>query len=100
MRISDWSSDVCSSDLQVLAGLLQVLQLLGEELVPLLHRRELLEGERVHPAEHRQCTLGRTQPLGLLVAVIGSGLGSLLALGHLTGELGSASWRERVCQYV
>jgi hypothetical protein len=36
---------------QVGAGLLQVLQLLGEELVPLLQRRELLQRERVHLAE-------------------------------------------------
>ena len=71
---------------EVLAGALEVLELLGEELVPLLHRRELLERERVDPAEHRQRALGGAQPLDLLLAHERRGLGRLLALGHLAGE--------------
>ena len=46
---------------QVLAGLREVGELLGEELVPLLERRELLEGERVHPPELGQLALGVLQ---------------------------------------
>ena len=53
---------------QVLAGPLEVLELLGEEAVPLLQRAELLERERVHRAEHRQLALGGAQPLLLLLA--------------------------------
>ena len=51
--------------------LLEVLELLGEELVPLLQGRELLEGQRVDPAELGQRALGGAQPLGLLLAVEG-----------------------------
>ena len=56
---------------QVAAGALEVLELLGEELVPLLERRELLERQRVDPAELGQRPLGGAQPLGLLLAVEG-----------------------------
>ena len=72
---------------EVLAGGLEVLELLGEELVPLLQRGELLQRQRVDPAEHRQRALGRAQPLGLLLAVVRRGLGrGLDAVGHLAGE--------------
>ena len=54
---------------------LQVLELLGEELVPLLQGRELLERERVDPAELGERPLGGAQPLGLLLAVEGHRLG-------------------------
>ena len=47
---------------QVLAGLRQIGELLGEELVPLLERRELLERERVDPPELRELALGILQP--------------------------------------
>ncbi len=42
---------------------LEVLELLGEELVALLQRGELLQRERVDLAELRQLALGRAQPL-------------------------------------
>lgn len=53
---------------QVGAGLLQVLQLLAEELVPLLQRRELLQRQRVDLAELLVGALGGLQPLLLLGA--------------------------------
>ena len=71
---------------EVLAGPTQVLELLGEELVPLLHGVELLERERVDPAEHRQLALGGLEPLLLLLAHERHRLGRLLALGHLAAE--------------
>ena len=49
-------------------------KLLGEELVPLLHRRELLQRERVDPAQQGEVTLGRPQPLLLLLADVRRGL--------------------------
>ena len=49
----------------------------GEEGVPLLERRELLERERVDPAEGLQAALGLAQPLLLLVAHVGGRLGRL-----------------------
>ena len=53
---------------QVALGLLEVLELVGEELVPLLERGELLERQRVDPAEGVQRALGLAQPLLLDLA--------------------------------
>src|SRR3546814_1157062 len=85
MRISDWSSDVCSSDL--LADIrCRFLLLVGDAL---LGGADLLR-----------------QPLGELALALGPFLGdrirrlavSRLGLGR--GQIGRASCRERVCQYV
>ncbi len=54
--------------------------------MPLLHGRELLERERVDPAQHRERPLGRAQPLLLLLADERRGLGRLRALLDLAGE--------------
>ncbi len=62
---------------EVALGALEVLELGREEGVPLLERRELLERERVDPAEGLQAPLGPAQPLLLLVAHVGGRLGRL-----------------------
>src|SRR3546814_9969696 len=76
MRISDWSSDVCSSDL------------LGERLercfqcgqTPFQH--DAVEGVRPDAGSCLRCQFPRP-------------------VRHLTtGQIGRASCRERVCQYV
>ena len=56
---------------EVALGLPQVLELLGQELVALLHRGELLERQRVDLAQHREVALGRLEPLLLLGADVG-----------------------------
>src|SRR3546814_4752010 len=80
MRISDWSSDVCSSDLQRLGAGLLGGKALGVRLDPghgpairpcLLHRGEDAVEEAVAKTRDR-----------------------------LLDEIGRASCRERVCQYV
>src|SRR3546814_12814228 len=104
MRISDWSSDVCSSDLRELQRLALVREQLGA-----------IEAERrARRAEAARQAAGE-QPSGfqLLARVHGLGLGTadLLdseaftrqfadrqAVGRF--EIGRASCRERVCQYV
>src|SRR3546814_3989584 len=84
MRISDWSSDVCSSDLRVYR--LRTLDK-GRRAQPIAQDRGALEIER----------LGRI--LHLLFELV-------LHLPRLAGEerlrlkIGRASCRERVCQYV
>src|SRR3546814_14766850 len=57
MRISDWSSDVCSSDLHAL-GTLQYLRDLGVRL-PLLHflERRNVRVAIVEPGHEAQCDL-------------------------------------------
>src|SRR3546814_15759486 len=49
MRISDWSSDVCSSDLPHLEELVEVLAEDGEELGPLEQRHLGVLGQRQDP---------------------------------------------------
>src|SRR3546814_13175043 len=99
MRISDWSSDVCSSDLALRLGHLDEL---------LLHHHGIARGR------------GLVALLLLDAAGVGAEAGGLdvprpgrrrlqrrsgLALDHAAKllrlqEIGRASCRERVCQYV
>src|SRR3546814_5224806 len=98
MRISDWSSDVCSSDLdridivadgfdaavQIGAGedsSLRMSRLFSYSL-PLIAAPSLLDrlGVPAHPDE-----------LPRYPAIIPT---------HIPWEIGRASWRERVCPYV
>src|SRR3546814_3139007 len=77
MRISDWSSDVCSSDLVGDApetiGSGQLLQLVDQLLQ--------LGAARLGNRQLRRCGTEH-EPL------------------HRVGQIGRASCRERVCQYV
>src|SRR3546814_17418666 len=106
MRISDWSSDVCSSDLvqEALAAVVVDQQLADR----LLHAVGVLRGELLAVVHH----------LRQLAAIGGAGTGehelravAVAARDFQDGaggvqvdpnaeEIGRASWRERVCQYV
>src|SRR3546814_8405448 len=73
MRISDWSSDVCSSDLQVEGGA-------ADRSLPLLPRPDdLWHAGRRGRHDRRTGGGGPQRP---------------------SRQIGSASCRERVCQYV
>src|SRR3546814_10722823 len=83
MRISDWSSDVCSSDLGA-------TQLIADKVdCPVLNAGD---GQHEHPTQALldaltlQDTLGCEDFTGLTVTICGA--------------IGRASCRERVCQYV
>src|SRR3546814_17457392 len=105
MRISDWSSDVCSSDLVAvrLCGVLGAL--LGDQL---FLRQLADEGLRQDIAElhlarhlHRRDLVGeegaqRLEREALTVLQAHEGLGHLAAVV----EIGRASGRERGWQYV
>src|SRR3546814_13050108 len=81
MRISDWSSDVCSSDL---AGH-------ARHLVP---ERQL--GHRADPLQMLERQVQRHVAAG-----DGGGAGAAIGLQHVAiDQIGRASCRERVCQYV
>src|SRR3546814_15566600 len=87
MRISDWSSDVCSSDLDAD----DALSAQGEAVANVAAARAALEAAQID--------LGFTR----IVAPIGGRIGrSAFTPGALvtTGQIGRASCRERVCQYV
>src|SRR3546814_1588891 len=80
MRISDWSSDVCSSDLAALVH---------QHQVPLVHPR--MVGDELPPEAD---TIG-VQP--------GAVAGTACKIDHrifAPSQIGSASCRARVCQYV
>src|SRR3546814_9574451 len=85
MRISDWSSDVCSSDLVTARAQAELATLVQRRLHDRRRRPEELDA--VGPAP-----LDRAQPL----ARLGRGVDGLQ---HVV-EIGRASCRERVCQYV
>src|SRR3546814_9157574 len=76
MRISDWSSDVCSSDL------------IGTGPLP-------------HPTTQRQYPMGGRvgERAGAEFRIRGSG-GERDRIGGARAKIGRASCRERVCQYV
>src|SRR3546814_1863200 len=83
MRISDWSSDVCSSDLHDLV--VERASLGGGDRALRAFQRELIElclGEAVLLGHH----LGADELAELDV--------------RITLQIGRASCRERVCQYV
>src|SRR3546814_9654702 len=96
MRISDWSSDVCSSDLDLLVKAadqlvhgLDALLLLGE--VGFLLGFQALALDRVAP----EYLDGGGHCGDLVLAPVRRNLHGDVALGQ---EIGRASCRERVCQ--
>src|SRR3546814_2714266 len=99
MRISDWSSDVCSSDLQEIAR----AWLLGVERNGLFERLERRGGQRVAPvdigadlAQRRpQAGIARGQRARFFI-----GGDRARIVGAVEAQIGRASCRERVCQSV
>src|SRR3546814_17930819 len=79
MRISDWSSDVCSSDLRPPAR--------EHRRRPRLRQSVLRRGQGPRRWPHRY-------------RVPGPAVGAQSRLPHARGEIGRASCRERVCTYV
>src|SRR3546814_6121072 len=85
MRISDWSSDVCSSDLRRGGGAVARRQRLAD--LPAGHAAEREMGAALRRAAVQRPGDGRVR----------RGVGGL---GPRARQIGRASWRERVCQYV
>src|SRR3546814_20468075 len=125
MRISDWSSDVCSSDLareladrqlptpdraQDVAGpqvLVMGLELEGAKPLAVAAADELLRLRHPHPSVRQAADriLGGEPLNGLIVQVFSEVLRRAhprdqLASACVVQEIGRASCRERVCQYV
>src|SRR3546814_17120435 len=113
MRISDWSSDVCSSDL--LASLRRLEELMrnlpgGVAVFDGNERLVRVNGEleALFPDMKQQLRLGARYADfrdGLSQSILPDRLGKRAAAnltegGSPLGEIGRASCRERVCQYV
>src|SRR3546814_10584022 len=86
MRISDWSSDVCSSDLGNFDSMC-----VGCHLAPGMAETELSNG--LYPAPPSLAEAGLYGDPAKTFWVIKHGI-------KATGKIGRASCRERVCQYV
>src|SRR3546814_11096819 len=88
MRISDWSSDVCSSDLAlgVDSGHIRPGPAIAEQDLDALRRQ--IGPLRVADDDVRQYLAAKADPLGRI------------ARGNAAAEIGRAACRERVCQYV
>src|SRR3546814_3879294 len=86
MRISDWSSDVCSSDLPLIprhiaSRLVMQVRASGTPLIP---TRKIVDFLGIRAMEGGDGGLST----------------SLAASSYRSQEIGRASCRERVCQYV
>src|SRR3546814_15095885 len=103
MRISDWSSDVCSSDLDyflvwiAIKGVSQMLAKkvgIAPEAVADTLIAEMGHSGAAHPLVMLSAVLEKARPgERILLASFGQGCDLLLKIGR-------ASCRERVCQYV
>src|SRR3546814_18628814 len=111
MRISDWSSDVCSSDLLVITGWLQdVLPAAGEYARPigigtavgLITAAQVVFGELIPKRLALTNAEGIASviaiPLDMLARDAKPVVSTLGAINRL--ETGSEAGRERVCTYV
>src|SRR3546814_18309026 len=118
MRISDWSSDVCSSDLLALGGaqrgprrgdgrlclcqgIAQPHLVDGEEQLPFLHDLPVMNSDRVHPPRNiggkrndigAKLSVARLRPIGIVIVE--------MTKDQSREQIGRAAWREGVCQYV
>src|SRR3546814_16471650 len=113
MRISDWSSDVCSSDLRhrlrccrAAAGLLALLaRHLVEELAVALgevRSGDEAAGQRDIENGHRRLGQQRAGPVQTQLQIIAGRRAAAVAAEQTLelAEIGRASCRERVGQYV
>src|SRR3546814_19415744 len=108
MRISDWSSDVCSSDLTLLAApgagetVARFLRMLSEnrrmELLPEiagLYEELRHEAERVVKAKVTSAAALHDAELESIRAALRTHFGSKVELyAAIDAKIGSASWRE------
>src|SRR3546814_14021631 len=110
MRISDWSSDVCSSDLLVTRILDGRAPELAEEVVDALLNQEssfFRDTQVVEMVADAAARFGRDNP-GRRVRLWSAGCSTgqeplslaMLFSEQAGDEIGRASCRERVCQYV
>src|SRR3546814_18234087 len=93
MRISDWSSDVCSSDL----GQIRLPEDDGYSHLKLKLEQGGFFGPVARLCASRHLIAGGVKPDNCIRLCEWPYDQSLLPIGL---EIGRASWRERVCQYV
>src|SRR3546814_1624132 len=107
MRISDWSSDVCSSDLFAVARIAGIQAAKKtSDLIPLCHPLMLtsVKVELNAEGEDRVRIVARCKLSGQtgveMEALTAASVAALTIYDMCKAEIGRASCRERVCQYV
>src|SRR3546814_11527770 len=95
MRISDWSSDVCSSDLLAVAAIVAVVGI-RRLIVGRWARGQLLLGHR----DQLLLFFRRVLVLDAKTVALDDARRGLVANQRITLQVGRASCRERVCQSV
>src|SRR3546814_14810142 len=115
MRISDWSSDVCSSDLplagQSMTGADMLVQILADEGVEVVFGYSggaiLPSYDAIFRYNARHTPAGGSEPMPLIVPANEQAAGFMAAgfaraSGQVgaRGEIGRAACRARVCPYV
>src|SRR3546814_1386780 len=100
MRISDWSSDVCSSDLHDVGSAQRVVEAFSNAgLVGAVGHIE-----RYNPALQSARRRLENGALGSVYQIVtrrqGPFPGRIADVGVIKDQIGSASCRERGCQYV
>src|SRR3546814_9979357 len=104
MRISDWSSDVCSSDLLQLAAVALKLELVAKKAAEAVNDDQIIRVVGIrrrldHRPEDRAAGVGRRR--ARLAVDLDEVDSTRRAMPFDRGDqIGSASCRERVCQYV
>src|SRR3546814_3501248 len=100
MRISDWSSDVCSSDLLGFASFFTKAAVSALQELPTVNAR--IDGEEIVYARYYDIGMALSTPNGLMVPVMRDCDKKSFAEIEktLSDQIGRASCRERVCQYV
>src|SRR3546814_8787077 len=112
MRISDWSSDVCSSYLPAVGLLHQPLERVGAAIgamrcegqdavvAPAALARELGDGHKLDRGDAGPHEMVQPAAHAVEGAILGEGPDMQLGDHRFLPEIGRASCRERVCQYV
>src|SRR3546814_12644481 len=106
MRISDWSSDVCSSDLAVRVALDEVRARYGNRIASVIHLAAYYDISGDPNPLYDQVTVQGTRRLidGLQSFEVEQFVFASTMLVHkptaTPDEIGTASCRESVCQYL
>src|SRR3546814_17552287 len=101
MRISDWSSDVCSSDLKIVDPLLLIHGLSDDNVVFDNSSQLMAKMQAATQPFETMLYPGKTHSIsGVSAHVYLTILNFLNRHVGLPPEIGRASCRERVCQYV
>src|SRR3546814_10217410 len=94
MRISDWSSDVCSSDLRTLQPRAELVERVARTIID---GRARGRGGRAVDSGRAEVDVDLLDQLGIELLVR---IERVIARIVERDEIGRASCRERVCQYV